>query len=146
MKVTVRIDEQVSEPEVIVITDEMTEEVNEILRRLSETKPDMIAGFREDSVTVLDPRSIYRIYASGGKVCAETADGEYTLRLRLYEAEERMKKDCFVRISNSEIINLKKVKQFDLSMAGTICVILTNGTQTFVSRRFVTKIKNVLGM
>jgi len=51
-----------------------------------------------------------------------------------------------VRISNSEIINLRKVKAFDLSLAGTIQVSLLNGTVTYVSRRYVPKIKQVLGI
>ena len=77
---------------------------------------------------------------------AQTDTGEYVLRLRLYEAEQRLNRHSFVRISNSEIINLKKVKGFDLSFAGTICVTLTNGTVTYVSRRYVAKIKQVLGI
>jgi DNA-binding LytR/AlgR family response regulator len=68
------------------------------------------------------------------------------LRLRLYEIEERLDNNNFVRISNSDIINLKKVKGFDLSLAGTICVILSNGTVTYVSRRFVARIKQLLGI
>jgi len=38
------------------------------------------------------------------------------------------------------------VKQFDLSLAGTICVMLVDGTVTYVSRRYVSKIKNILGI
>ena len=68
------------------------------------------------------------------------------IRLRLYEVEQRLERVSFVRISNSDIINLKKVKRFDLSFAGTICVTLLNGTVTYVSRRFVTKIKKILGI
>ena len=45
-----------------------------------------------------------------------------------------------------KIINLRKVKGFDLSFAGTICVTLSNGTVTYVSRRFVAKIKQLLGI
>ena len=45
-----------------------------------------------------------------------------------------------------EIINLKKVRGFDLSLTGTILVTLTNGTVTYVSRRYVTKMKQVLGI
>lgn len=52
----------------------------------------------------------------------------------------------FVRISNSEIVNLKKVKSLDLSFVGTICMELSNGTVSYVSRRYVSKIKKVLGL
>ena len=77
---------------------------------------------------------------------AEAADGAYALRMRLYEAEQRLAGRAFVRISNSEMINLKKVKGFDLSFAGTIRVSLSSGTVTYVSRRYVSKIKQLLGI
>ena len=64
----------------------------------------------------------------------------------MYEAEQCLTGRTFVRISNSEVINLKKVKGFDLSFAGTICVSLSNGSVTYVSRRYVSKIKQLLGI
>ena len=143
MQVEIKIDSTVREPKVIVLTDRMTDEVNEIVRKISETEPAMLAGFREDTVTVLDPEEIYRIYAANGKVFAVTAKEEYSLRMRLYEAEERFRGSSFVRISNSEMINLKTVRSFDLSLAGTI---LKNGEAAYVSRRYVGKIKEALGM
>ena len=87
-----------------------------------------------------------RIYANDKKVFAVTGEGEYVLRQRLYELEERLDGRWFVRISNSEIINLKKVGHFDLSFTGTICVKLSDGTTTYVSRRYVSKIKKILGI
>lgn len=146
MQVEVRIDETCKETRIIVVTDKMTDEINEIIKKLSDEQPRMIAGFKEDVVEVLDPDSIYRIYAEAGKVFAETKSDKYLIRLRLYEAEARLERGSFVRISNSDIINLKKVKGFDLSFAGTICVTLLNGTVTYVSRRFVAKIKKLLGI
>ena len=146
MQVEIRIDSTVREPKVIVLTDRMTDEVNEIVRKISETEPMMLAGFREDTVTVLDPEEIYRIYAANGKVFAVAGKTEYSLRMRLYEVEERFHGSSFVRISNSEIINLKAVRSFDLSLAGTIRVALKNGEAAYVSRRYVAKIKEALGM
>ena len=70
----------------------------------------------------------------------------YALRQRLYELEERLSARMFVRISHSELINLNRVRGFDLSLAGTICVTLTGGVSTYVSRRYVSKIKQVLGL
>ena len=87
-----------------------------------------------------------RIYLNSGKVVAVTDKGEYILRLRLYEIENRLPSNQFIRISNSEIINLKKVNNFDLSFTGTICVKLSNGIITYVSRRYVPKLKKILGI
>ena len=141
MQIEIKLDENCKEPKIIVVTNKMTDEINEIMKRLSDEQPKMIAGFKDDIVEVLEPFDIYRIFAASGKVFAETNHGEYTLRLRLYEMEQRLDSNFFVRISNSDIINLRKVKGFDLSFAGTICVTLSNGTVTYVSRRFVAKIK-----
>ena len=146
MQIEIKIDEKCNEPKIVVITDRMTAEVSEILKKLSEEREQTIAGVRDDIVEVLEPDSLFRIYASTGKVFAQTNRGEYQLRLRLYELEQRLDRHCFVRISNSEIINLKKVKGFDLSFSGTICVMLSNGTVTYVSRRYVAKIKQILGI
>lgn len=146
MQVEIKIDSTVTEPKVVILTEQMTEEINEIVRKLSDPESQMIAGFQNDTVTLLDQDAILRIYASNGKVFAATDKGEYLLRLRLYELDARLRRDRFVRISNSEIVNLKKVRHFDLSFSGTICVSLSDGTETYVSRRYVSKIKDLLGL
>lgn len=146
MNVEVKIDEKCLEPRIIVVTNRVTDEVNEIVKRLSGGWSQVIAGFKDGQVSVLEPGQIYRVFASCGKVYAETKSDIYSIKQRLYEAEERLCSQSFVRISNGEIINLKKVKGFDLSLAGTIRVSLLNGTSTYVSRRYVSKIKQLLGI
>lgn len=146
MQIEIKIDEAYKEPRILITASAMTEEVGRLVQRLSEQTPQMLTGFSDDTAVPLDSSDIYNIYASGGKVCAVTGSGEYNLRLRLYEAESRLDKTQFVRISNSEIINLKKVKSFDLSIMGTVCVRLSNGAVSYVSRRFVPKIKQLLGL
>ena len=144
MKIEIKIDENCTEPKVIVVADKMTEEINEIVKRLSDGPSQILAGFKDGQATVLEPEQIYRVYAADGKVYAEAEAGVYSLRMRLYEAEQRLASHSFARISSGELINLKKVKSFDLSFAGTICVSLSNGTVTYVSRRYVSKIKQLL--
>lgn len=124
----------------------MTDEISDLMQRLSKESPQGIVGFDGNVVLMLEPSEIVRIYAAVGKVFAVTDKKEYVLRMRLYEAEEKLGGKGFVRISNSEIINIKKAKKFDLSTAGTICVSLQNGNVSFVSRRYVSKIKKTLGI
>lgn len=146
MRVEVKIDSSCIEPKIIVLTASMTEEVSKIIQKLSDNNPQIITGSKNEKIEVLEQDELIRIYAANSRVFAAANSGEHLLRLRLYEAEERLNPNQFVRISNSEIINLKKVKSFDLSFAGTICVELSNGTTTFVSRRYVSKIKKILGI
>lgn len=146
MQVEIKIDTSCDKPKIIIVTDQMTEEIAEVVKMLSGKKRSVLAGFRGSEALLLEEADIIRIYAANGRVFAETADGEYQLRLRLYELETRLNRDMFARISNSEMINLKKVKRFDLSYTGTICIALSNGTASYVSRRYVAKIKEMLGI
>ncbi len=146
MKVEIKIDESCAEPKIVILTDRVTDEISEIVKRLSLDQPPMLVGFKDGQVAMLELSQIYRVYASEGRVYAEAKSGAYLLRLRLYEVEQRLAGRSFVRISNGEIINLKKVKGFDLNFAGTICVALSNGTVTYASRRYVSKIRQLLGI
>ena len=146
MQIEIKIDETCREPKVVILTDRITDEVNNLFNSLNGSQPQAVAGFQQDRIEILDPEQIIRCYAAGQRVYAQTRQGEYTIRLRLYELEERLDKRSFVRISNSEIINIKRVISMDLSFSGTICVNLEGDTVSFASRRYVTKIKKLLGI
>lgn len=146
VQVEIKIDSLYTEPKILILTASITDDISDIIKKLSEDDPQIISGSMNDKIEVLEQEALIRIYANSGKVYAVTNKGEYTLRLRLYEIEERLDSHKFVRISNSEIVNLKHVKNFDLSFTGTICVKLSNGTTTYASRRYVTKIKKLLGL
>lgn len=95
----------------------------------------------------LEAAEVLRFYGEDKEVRAQALDGEiYTVRLRLYELEERLDRKTFVRVSHSEIVNWKRVTALDLSLSGTIRVTLEGGVVTYVSRRYVKKIKEVLGI
>ena len=146
-QIEIKLDESCKEPKIIIHTDKMTEEVSQIVKLLSEEKPEVFAAIHENGeIILLEQTEIIRIYAENDRVYAKTKDGSYRLKARLYELEERLNKKMFIRISNSEIINLKEVKKFDLSFSGTICVSMSDKTATYVSRRYVRKIKQVLGL
>lgn len=148
MKLNIKIDTNIDEPEALITTDRMTDEVNRVvdfIRKNCDTAT-VITGIKDEKVELLEQEALIRIYAEDGKVFAKTDESLYQLRLRLYELEERLESSLFVRISNSEIVNLKKVTSLDLSFVGTICMELSNGEVSYVSRRYVSKIKKLLGL
>ena len=52
----------------------------------------------------------------------------------------------FLRISNSVIANIDKIKNFEITLNGTLCIKFTNGDVEYSSRRYVGKIKKYLGL
>lgn len=77
---------------------------------------------------------------------ARSGNREYRLKNRLFELEEQLTGTTFVRISNSEIANFSKVASMDMGLSGTITLRFKNGETTYVSRRYVEKIKQYLGL
>jgi len=155
MQVEIKLDGSYTDPKAIILTASMTEEVSSAVKKLSEEPPPLLLGYKGEMIEILEENDLIQIvlfqyliqmYANSGKVFVVTQQGEYVLRLRLYELEKRLPANQFVRISNSEIINLKKVDHFDLSFTGTICVQLINDAITYVSRRYVSKLKKILGI
>ena len=90
MKVEIKIDESCAEPKIVILTDRVADEISEIVKRLSLDQPPMLVGFKDGQAAMLELSQIYRVYASEGRVYAEAESGAYLLRLRLYEAEQRL--------------------------------------------------------
>ena len=146
MKLELHIDSSLTEPEVIVRAPARTPEVDALLDRLAADDAPLL-GFREDGAAVpLDLVTVLRFYGEDKDVRAQTAEAVYTVRERLYELEQRLAGLRFARVSHSEIVNLKRVTALDLSLTGTIRMTLTGGVTVYVSRRYVKKMKEVLGL
>ena len=146
LEIEISVDKNYIIPKIIIKTSSMNEEVQKIVSMLSKDEIKVISGMKEDKVEILDENNISWVYAQNGMVYASTQNGVYVLKLRLYEIEEILNNKKFVRISKSEIINLREVKNFDFSFVGTISVQMKNNDVCYVSRRFVSKIKKILGI
>ena len=146
MKLELRLDPNCTEPTVLVTAPRMTPEVQALLHRLKESELGSLAGWQGEQVTLLRQEEILRCYTANKGVFAQTEQGEYTLRLRLYELEQQLDSRIFARVSNSEIVNLQKVIALDLSLSGTIKLTLRGGGVCWVSRRNVKNIKRALGL
>lgn len=143
MKVEIRIDPACSEPKIVIHADRMTDEIDALARRLSAPNPDVIPAQTGRGIELIDAERIIRVYTEQQRVYAQTADGVYPLKFRLYEMEERLKERAFVRISSSELVNTRMITGMDFSLTGTIRVSLKGGITTYVSRRHVSEIKKL---
>lgn len=146
MDFEIKIDENFKLPKAVVYTDKLTEEVLRLKSFVLENSDNILLAYLGEKIKILNPSKIYRIYTEDSKVFAESIDEKFQIKKRIYQLEDDLKLKKFVRISNSELINLNLVDSFDLSYSGTISVIMKNKSRTFVSRRYVKKIKETLGI
>lgn len=146
MKIDIEIDETSKETRVVIYTNEITEEVQEILNNLKRAQQKHIVGIKEERIYILNPDDIFYFYSESGKVFAQMYKENYEVKDKLYKLEEFFKGTSFIRISKSAIANVEKIKNLELFFNGSMCINFTNGKQEYISRRYVSKIKEYLNM
>lgn len=146
MKVELKLQPGLEETKIVIYAPQETQALRQLVQQLEQADLSPIFAQKGERTLLLPPETILRFFTDGKGVCAQTAEDTYPVRLRLYELEERLDPHTFVRISNSEIVNLKKITSLDLSLTGTIRVTLNGSVTTYVSRRYVKKIKQAIGL
>lgn len=144
MQIKFFINEKYEKPEIVICNHEMNGEVKKLADTISRAVNETLVGYQDNEAIVLQQTDIIRAYAQNQKVLATTNEGDYTLHYKLYELEEMLDKSIFVRISKSELVNIRKIVRLDTSIAGTVKVILKDNIETFVSRRNIAYIKKAL--
>ena len=138
MKVELRIDPGCDGMSVVINAPALTDEVKALAARLE--GGGVLVGWQGGRAVPLAAEDILRCYGEEKGVKCQTPGGVYDLK------ERRLDRHTFVRISHSEIISLRKITALDLSLTGTIRVTLEGGAVSYVSRRYVRKIKEALGL
>lgn len=120
-----------------------TETLQHFIKHINnyEFKHDNKVFVLNDNYTLLEIKleDIIIFYSDKKYNYCKVKDKSYRIKSKLYELE---KKDIdFIRISKSCIVNMKHVKNFDISETGKIVVKLDDLSEEVVSRR---KTKNIM--
>ncbi len=145
--IEVILDDRFADPKIIIQTKEkskLVEDIIEAVENISGTEFPSIPGLTGDKVEYLSQREIVRVYTSGRKLIIQTDDSAYFSTKTLSNIEGVLNPDRFIRISQSEIVNMRKVKQFEMKLVGTIGLEFENGEKTWVSRSSVKAVKTFL--
>ncbi len=132
------------EEEVIVYAHKKTKLVESIENIVKENNFELI-GYADKEAVKLDLADIYCFTVENNKVYAVCENEKYLLKSRLYQVEENLSEN-FIKINQSCIANVRKIRKFDASFSGTLTVIFKNGYKDFVSRRNVKNVKERLGL
>ena len=134
-------DDSVNETEVIIKAKAQTEEVNKILELLGGEK--LSCQLLSDQ-QLIDMNDIIILSKSGRFISVKTINGEYVVSEPLYQIEPKLNPTWFVKISQSEIVNLKYVKKWSLEGGGIIKIEMINNIKSYTSRRYTKTIRVIL--
>lgn len=144
MRLEININKDEEHERVVIYANEVTKELQEMIYQiekiLTQTK---LYGKRNDDIYPLDTNNIIRFYTENKHIFAEDGNQHYLVDKRLYELEEMLPKE-FIRISQSEIININYIKKLKQELNGFIKISFKNGMTTYSSRRYVKMIKEAL--
>lgn len=142
MKFSFFADEERSE--VIVYAPEKTRLITEIETLVLGEVPEII-GYKDREAIKISPSEVFCFVAENNRVYAVTEKDKLQLRQRLYQLEEILD-EGFVKINQSCIANIKKIRKFDASFSGALSVTFKNGYNDYVSRRNIKTVKERLGV
>ncbi|MBQ7582820.1 MAG: LytTR family transcriptional regulator DNA-binding domain-containing protein [Lachnospiraceae bacterium] len=101
---------------------------------------------RQDETYLLDIDRILYIEAVDRKTFVYTEEETYESELKLYEIEQELLEQDFLRISKQSIVNLRKIKSLRADINRKIRVTLQNGEQIVVSRMYSDELRRKLGI
>ena len=144
MKVEFNIDKKFEEIIVTISANKVNDEIQNLVNYI-ENKEDYFIGVLDDKVCLLNMEDIIRVYVENRKLYAVTVEGRFILRKKLYEMQSMLTKN-FIKISQSEIANVKYIHSLDLGLRGTIVINYKNSDISYVSRRMLKEFKAKLGL
>lgn len=145
MRIEIDIQDTYTDTEVLIKAPGLTRNIEKLVSMLR--MMDMQLAVKKGEETVLiDTETILYIEAIERKTFLYTQDDAYESDLKLFELEQELLEQNFIRISKQCIINLKKVRSLKADVNRKIRVTLQNGEQIIVSRMYSDELRKRLGV
>jgi len=145
MKIVINENSNIDETEIIINCRKTDEQILRICAglRMFDKK---VTGLLNEQVFLLSISDILYIETVDRKTFLYTTSQVYETPLKLYEFEERLAGEDFIRITKSSILNFSKVKSLRGDFGGRLLCTLENGELVTVNRQYTTTIKQKLGL
>ena len=145
MKVNIVIEPDLEEEYTEIHVREITDEITRISDFL-QSKDQVITGTDEyERIVVIAESDIVSLHAEKKRCRIYTDTANYSCRKRLYEIENMLGRD-YMRISKSIIVNLHKIESVEAVFNGMLLLRMKNGSKEYVSRTYLPKMKEYLGI
>lgn len=145
MKIEIDINEKYSDVSVLIKAPEISQDIEKIISMMRMINM-QLAVKKEDETYLLDTDKILYIEAVERNTFVYTKDATYQSDLKLYEIEQQLLEQNFIRISKQSILNLRKIKSLKADINRKIRVTLVNDEQVIVSRMYAEELRRRIGV
>lgn len=138
MKITTVIDKEREEEIIIYLHEE--NKISAEIEGLVFKKKSRLVGYDGDAILNISFEDVVCFLTEAGRVYAMLDKGRVRVRERLYELEAMLGTE-FIKINQSCIANISKIKRFDVTIGGALRAEFKNGSREYVSRRQMKNVK-----
>ncbi len=121
----------------------VSDEVREIVSFIK-SRQGVISGKKDGTICEIPISDIFYFESVDNRSFAYTASDNYEINMRIYELEEMLGKDSFVRVQKGMILNLLKIKSIKPGLSGRYVALLKNREEVIISRNYVPALKKTL--
>ena len=145
MKIIINENINIDETEIIINCRQADEQITRICAglRVFDRK---VTGLHNGQTFILNASDILYVETVDRKTFLYTAGGVYETPFKLYELEERLAGEDFIRATKSCLLNFTKVKSLRGDFGGRMICTLENDEKVTVSRQYAITIKQKLGI
>jgi len=122
----------------------MSDNINRAINLLK--SPGQLTVYIDNNAFILPVTDIYYVESVDLKTFVYGERAVYQAKQKLYEVEEILNKNEFLRINRQTIVNIKKIKNISPAGGGRFQATLSNGEQVMISRQNVSSLKEVFGL
>lgn len=145
MKISININENRSETEIVINSNALTPEVEKIITTLRILNQ-QVTAIKDNETYILDVAKIVYIESVDRHTFIYTEADCFESKLKLYEMEEQLCQSGFLRVSKACLVNLKYIRSLKAELDRKIRLTLENGEQIIVSRQYADELKQRLGV
>jgi len=131
---------------VSITAPEFNDDVQNILNSLSAVSENrnIIVATKNNELFLLKASDILYFYSDEKYIYAKTKEEGYKVKQKMYELEECLPTNKYIRISSAYIINIDKTISFDMGQIGSLYAKMEDGKKLEVSKRRIKEVKKFL--
>lgn len=145
MRIVVEDQNDGQEDEIIIRCKQLDDHMMALIYGLKMKKDKLCCG-KDGKIFMVSLQDVFYFEGVDNKVFVYCEKVVYETKYKLYELESKFENTDFFRASKSSIINLQKIVNISPIFNGRFEALLSNQEKVIISRQYVPKLKEKLGL